>query len=178
MIQFLPQINFFFETLIAYLTKIFYLILKDIIKIIVHMRTEILKLLTTGKELNKQITDNYSDVLSQNILETAKHSLNSDLPNKVNAFLSILNMVENGEKFTPVDSIDDAISLFENEDVQKSIDKTTENNDLTGISPLREKAFPLSEVLSNALNGMESSVQLLSAQIQLGESLKRRGGYS
>ncbi|NEV93341.1 hypothetical protein G3567_04145 [Psychroflexus sp. YR1-1] len=64
--------------------------------------------------------------------------MSTDLPNKVNAFLSIWNVVENEEKYKPLDSIDDPISLFENEDIQKSIDKTTENNDLTGISPLRE----------------------------------------
>lgn len=142
------------------------------------MRTQVLKLLTAGKKLHKDLTDNYSDVLAQHILDSANHTISTDLLNDVNAFLSIINTAESDEKYSHLDSIEDAISLFENEDIQKSIDKTADNEDLTGISPLREKASTLSEILSNALQGMESSVQLLSVQIQLGESLKRRGGYS
>lgn len=142
------------------------------------MRTEILKLLTSAKKLNNQLADNYSDVLPPHILDSSKKAVSVDLPNKVNAFLSILNTIENDEKYTHLDTLEDAISLFENEDIQKSIDKTADNEDLTGISPLQEKAFTLSEILGNALDGMESSVKLISVQIQLGESLKRRGGYS
>ena len=142
------------------------------------MRTEILKLLSTGKKLNNELASSYSEVLSQHIIDSAKHIITDDLPNKVNAFLSILNTVENEEKYSHLDSIDDAISLFENEEIQKYIDIAADNKDLSGLSPLTGKTSNLSEVLNNALKGMESSIQLISVQIQLGESLKTRGDYS
>lgn len=139
------------------------------------MRNEILHLLKKGKELHTDLINNYSGILPENIIEGGNRTISQDIPSKTNAILTILNMAEKEEKFSPVNDIDNAIRLFENEEIQISIDKAIENKDLTGFSPLKNQTLSTAEILNNAKFGIESGVQLLSMQTRLG-LLSKNGG--
>jgi hypothetical protein len=139
------------------------------------MRTEILKLLNKGKELHTELIAEYSGILPENIIDGGNRTISEDIPNKTNAILTILNMAEKEEKYSPINNIDDAINLFENENIQESIDKAIGNKDLAGYSPLKNKKLSAAEILENAKFGIESGVQLLSMQIMAGK-LSKNGG--
>lgn len=139
------------------------------------MRIEILNLLYKGKELHDELVAEYSGILPENIIDGGNRTVSEDIPNKTNAILTILNMVEGEERYLSIKSIEEAISLFENETIQESIDKAIENESLVGYSPLKNQKLSVAEILDNAKFGIESGVQLISMQIMAGKLFKNGG---
>ncbi|WP_417238925.1 hypothetical protein [Bizionia sp.] len=139
------------------------------------MRTEISKLLNKVKELHAELIGNYSEILPQNIIDGGNRTIEEDIPNKINAILSILNMAEKEEKYAPIKNIDEAINLFNEENIQESIDKAIANKNLVGFSSLKNEKLNVAEILENARFGIESGAQIISMQIVAGK-LSKNGG--
>lgn len=134
------------------------------------MRENILNSLKRGKELHQELIQNYSGILPEHIISGGESTIKKELPNKVNAFISILNMSESDDdKYSPINNVDEAINLFEDEKIQKSIDKTIANENIKGFSPLKDKILSSEEMLEAARFGIESGKELLALQIMSGK---------
>lgn len=136
------------------------------------MRSKILELLLKGKELHNELITNFSNVLPENIIEGGNDNVNTDMPKKINAILSLLNMSEKKEVFYPIKNLDEAIEVFKNENLDKVIERAISNEDLIGFSELKNETLSVKDILENAEFGINSGVQLLQMQIQAGELTK------
>jgi hypothetical protein len=134
------------------------------------MRENILNSLKRGKELHQELIQNYSEILPEDIIASGESTFKKEFPNKVNTFISILNMSESDDdKYAPINNVDEAINLFEDEKIQKSIDKTIANENIKGYSPLKDKKMSSEEMLEAARFGIESGKELLALQIMSGK---------
>jgi|GEM_PF-6237602 hypothetical protein len=138
------------------------------------MRTEILELLNTGKKFHAKLIANYSEVLPENIIDGGNQTISQDIPNKTNVILNILNMAEREEKYSRIDNIDEAINLFENEDIQESIDKAIENKNLIGYSLFKNEKLSTNEIIDNAKFGIKTGVRSINMLIRAGELTKNK----
>lgn len=134
------------------------------------MRENILNSLKRGKELHQELIQNYSEILPDHIIAGGESTIKQEFPNKINTFISILNMSESDDdKYAPINNVDEAINLFEDEKIQKSIDKTIANENIKGYSPLKDNILSSEEMLEAARFGIESGRELLALQIMAGK---------
>lgn len=134
------------------------------------MRENILNSLKRGKELHQELIQNYSGILPEHIIAGGESTIKQEFPNKVNSFISILNMSKSDDdKYAPINNLDEAINLFEDENIQKSIDNTIANENIRGYSILKEKILSSEEMLEAARIGIESGKELLALQIMSGK---------
>lgn len=138
------------------------------------MRENILHLLKKGKKLHLELIADYSGILPENILSGGNNTINEDFPNKINTFLSILNINEGEDKYKTVTNVDEAIELFEDKNIQISIDNTIHNKSINGFSELRNQILSSEEMLEAARFSIESGADLLSLQIMAGKLSKRK----
>lgn len=139
------------------------------------MRENILNSLKRGKELYQELIQDYSGVLPEHIIAGGESTIKQEFPNKVNAFISILNMNESDDnKYAPISTVDEAINLFEDERIQESINKTITNENIKGYSPLKDKILSSEEMLEAARFGIESGKELLALQIMSGKISKKQ----
>jgi len=133
------------------------------------MREEILKLLKDGKQFHEEIIANYSDVLTPDIIEGANYSI-QDIPNRVNEIINILNHLENDNQYNLVGSIDEAIGLFEDEDIQVSIDSANDNQIAVGYVLLNAARTNITaeEALISSKSIIEIAVRTLHGQLMTG----------
>lgn len=138
------------------------------------MRENILHLLKKGKDLHQELIENYIGILPKNIIAGGDNTISEDFPNKVNAFLSILNMDEGKEKYKAISNVDEAIKLFEDVNLQIAIDKTINNKNINGFSELRNQILSSEEMLEAARFSIESGTELLNLQIMAGKLSKNK----
>ncbi|MCZ8167945.1 MAG: hypothetical protein ACK5RV_11820 [Flavobacterium sp.] len=134
------------------------------------MRKEILDNLTKAKANFEEIIGEYSDVLPKNITDGSRNTIDTEIPKFVNNFLYILNASEQKEVYSNVKSVDEAIELFKNEDLDATIEKAIENKTITGISEKGNLAAK--EILEASKFGIESGTQLLGMQLMGGKLSK------
>jgi hypothetical protein len=99
------------------------------------MREQILKTNVLVQVTYKDITEEYGTILPENILMGATASIDSDLPKFVNNFTTVLNSIEQEERYLENNTIDEAIELFNNNpDLDASIQKAINNTTYVAVS--------------------------------------------
>lgn len=134
------------------------------------MREQILNNLIKAKSNFEEIIENYSDILPKIITDGSRDSVSVEIPKFVNNFVFILNATEQKELYPTIKSIEEAIELFKNPDLDNSITKAIENKTITGISANGNLAAK--EILETAKFGIESGTELLSMQLISGKLSK------
>ncbi len=136
------------------------------------MRKKILELLKTGKELQIELNSKYSNILPKSIIDSGFEIINSDLPTKVNNLLSLLNLSEKKELFKTIKSLEEAIEILTNENIDEIINRAILNKELSGHSQLKNETLSVKDILENIEFGINSSIELLQMQIKTGEITK------
>lgn len=134
------------------------------------MREQILNNLIKAKSNFEEIIENYSDILPKIITDGSRDSVSVEIPKFVNNFVFILNATEQRELYPTIKNIEEAIELFQNQDLDNSIAKAIENKTITGISAKGNLAAK--EILETAKFGIESGTELLSMQLISGKLSK------
>ena len=127
------------------------------------MREQILNSLTKAKSNFEEIIENYSDVLPKNITDGSRNSMDVEIPKFVNNFLFVLNASEQQQVYPDIKTVDEAIELFKNIDLDEVITQAIENKTITGVSAKGNLAAK--EILEASKFGIESGTQLLGMQL-------------
>jgi hypothetical protein len=128
------------------------------------MREQILKLLMRAVELYKEITVVYRNRLPQNILDGSKHTIESDIPRHLNTFISVVNMVERVDKYPQIKNIEAAIEVFSISDLDKSIQKSMEDENIVGYGG-DQAGMTAKDILEYSKDAVRSGIELLALQI-------------
>lgn len=126
------------------------------------MRKEILRLLEKGKELHEKLLSRYNETLPTTIIERGNRIVESELPDKINAILVILNADAQSKKFMPVNTLQQAIDLFKNKELQNSIDSAIANKGLVGLSNYDDCLITVQDLFNNTKIEIEFLVNALS----------------
>lgn len=78
------------------------------------MRKEIYTTLLKSKSDFEEIISRYVDALPISILDGSKNLIEVEIPKFVNHFLETLNAVESDTKFEKINTVEEAITVFEN----------------------------------------------------------------
>lgn len=125
------------------------------------MRKEILRLLEKGKELHEELLSRYNETLPTTTIERGNRIVESELPDRINAILVILNADAQSKKFMPVNTLQQAIDLFRKTELQDSIDSAIANKGLAGISNYDDCLITVQELFNNVKIEIESLVEAL-----------------
>lgn len=126
------------------------------------MRKEILRLLEKGKELHEELLSRNNETLPTTIIERGNRIVESELPDRINAILVILNADAQSKKFIPVNNLQQAIDLFRKTELQDSIDSAIANKGLAGLSNYDDCLITVQELFNNTKIEIESLVNALS----------------
>lgn len=125
------------------------------------MRKEILRLLEKGKELHEELLSHHKEVLPANSIERGNRIVETELPDKINVLLVILNADAQSKKFAPVSNLQQAIDLFKNKELQDAINSAIVNKGLVGLSNYDDSLISVQELFNNAQREIESLVDSL-----------------
>ena len=135
------------------------------------MREDILKLLIEGKEFYTDLVSNYSKTLPEEITQGASDTIKNEIPKKINEFLSFLNSSKDSP-YKQITNIDEGINMFQNDEIQHSIDKTISNGNLIGITSSTNRSPSSTEILDGIKFGIETYVNTLKMQVATGKLTK------
>lgn len=125
------------------------------------MRKEILRLLEKGKELHEELISRYAEALPANSIEKGNRIVETELPDKINALLVILNADAQSRKFAPVSNLQQAIDLFKNKELQDAINSAIANKGLVGLSNYDDSLISVQELFNNLKIEIASLVESL-----------------
>lgn len=131
------------------------------------MREEILKTIETAKTTYKEITKNYSLILPEIILKGSTASIEADIPRFVNNFTCTLNTIEQQNLYSETNTIDEAIELFNNPNLDLSIEKAVNNTTYVALSD--KGNLSAKEVLEACALGISSGTDTLILTLKAGE---------
>lgn len=135
-------------------------------------RIQTIELLRKAIDVYNDIMTNYNDVLPRNITDGAERTINDDLPNRINILIDILNLSEKKEKYKKIKNLDEALDFLKNEDLDKSIEVASLNEDLVGYSTSRDEILSFEDILDNLSFAVDSGVQYLLLQRAAGKLSK------
>jgi len=118
------------------------------------MREEILNTLVQAKEAYATITNEYGNILPENILNNARTSIDSDIPRFANNFLNVLNNATKENLYSENNNIDEAIELFSNPDLDVSIQNAI--NSKTYLATDGARTFNAKQILEQCVYGVKS----------------------
>lgn len=128
------------------------------------MREQILTYLNRAIAFYNEINLVHSAKLPQNILADAKHTIDRDIPRHATNFITIINMVEQSQKYPTINSIQDAVAVFSNTDLDASIDKANEDVNVIAVGG-NSTDMSAKEILNYSRDAIRSGVELLQLQI-------------
>ena len=135
------------------------------------MREQILKTLLQAKETYATLTNEYGNVLPENILNGAHTSIDSDIPRFANNFIGVLNSVEQQNLYSETNTFDEAIELFGNTDLDASIEKAI--NSKTYLATDGARTFNAKQILEQCVYGVKSGADTLELTMAAGRITKR-----
>ncbi|KLT69908.1 hypothetical protein [Flavobacterium sp. ABG] len=135
------------------------------------MRAEILKTLVQAKEMYATITNEYGNVLPENILNSAHATIDSNIPKFVNNFLHVLNDAVKQNIYSENNNIDEAIEVFSNPDLDVSIQSAI--NSKTYLATDGARTFNTTQILEQCVDGVHSGLVSLSSTLMAGRITKR-----
>lgn len=125
------------------------------------MRKEILRLLEKGKELHEELLFSYNEALPAHMIERGNRIVETELPDKINVLLVILNADAQSRKFGPVSNLQQAIDLFKDKALQDAIQSAIANKALVGLSNYDDSLISVQDLFNNLKIEMASLVESL-----------------
>lgn len=136
------------------------------------MRKEIYTTLLKSKSDFDEIISSYVDILPISILDGSKHLIEVEIPKFVNHFLETLNACESDTKFGKINTVEDAITVFENpvldDIILAAINSEAVSSDaIKGFSTVKDNLEASKLVLQT--NGALLTMQLMGGKVAKGE---------
>lgn len=128
------------------------------------MREKILNYLNNAVVFYNDINLLYGAKLPKNILDGTKNTVESDIPRHVNNIITIINMVEQGQAYPAIKTIQDAVDVFSNPQIENSIQNALSDKNVVGIGG-NDTNMTAKEILEYSLDAVRSCVDLLQLQI-------------
>jgi hypothetical protein len=128
------------------------------------MREQILKYLLQAVTLYKEITTVHRDRLPRSILDDSRNTIENDIPKHLNNFISIINMVEQVQKYSLIESIQDGIKVFSNPELDISIEKSIKANSIRGYGGGQD-TMTAKDILDYSTDAVRGGAELLALQV-------------
>lgn len=136
------------------------------------MRKEIYTTLLKSKFDFDEIISSYVEVLPIYILDGSKNLIEVEIPKFVNHFLETLNAVESDTKFEKINTVEEAITVFENPVLDAIIlaainSEAVSSDAIKGFSTVKDNLEASKLVLQT--NGALLTMQLMGGKVAKGE---------
>lgn len=128
------------------------------------MREQILNYLRMAISHYNEINLLYSAKLPKNILDGAKHTIENDIPRHSGNFITIINMVEHAQTYPKITTIQEAVHVFSNPQLDASIENALIDANIVAIGG-NDTDMSAREILEYSRDAVRSGVELLQLQI-------------